>query len=160
MKSNGKKVVLSKATIQYIKNKYRHLFDSDIEALIWYGEIIIKEIEKYSGYIVSVEKRCALKIPEHIASHYMIDKEIFLIPDEDGCLYTLVEDTEEKDVLKTEYVICTRVKLMDSLNSFEALSKCSDEYPSDFMIKSEMEKLKREGFEVFSARVEKRYRLI
>lgn len=160
MKINEKKVVLSKATIKYIKNKYRHLFDSDIEALARYGEIMIKETRKYNGYMLSFEKRCVLNIPENIASHYMVDKEIFIIPDEDGCLYTLVEDTEEKDTLQTYFVILTTIKLLGSNKTLELESKDFNEHPTKFLIERELRRFTDSGYEVCSARVEKRYRLI
>ncbi|GIN22586.1 hypothetical protein [Siminovitchia fordii] len=61
--------------------------------------------------------------------------------------------------MKIYYYIVTEVQNNENGNIFKAASDSFDSYPSDYAIKYEMENLRNKGYGVFSAKVEKRYKL-
>jgi anaerobic ribonucleoside-triphosphate reductase len=58
--------------------------------------------------------------------------------------------------METYFIVLTSVFHIDS---FDAYSEAFVNYPSEQEIKEEMERLIAKGFVVYSARVEKRYKL-
>lgn len=59
--------------------------------------------------------------------------------------------------MKTYFIILTHVC---GNKYFDACSDEFENYPSEEEVREEMERLEHDGFEVYSARVEKRYKLI